>query len=82
MPKKSRHTEAQKQEALKQLESGRKTDDVAKELGISKPTLYSWKKSGKAKDSGMSQSHEVKQLRDENAKLRKMVIDLMLKHEN
>jgi putative transposase len=73
---KSRHTEAQMVAALKQVESGRKVEDVAREVGVSKHTLYSWK----AKYGGMdvSEAQEAKQLRDENARLKKLVADLSL----
>ncbi len=72
----SRHTEAQIIGALKQLEAGRKAEDVAREVGVSKHTMYAWK----AKYGGMdvSQAQEAKQLRDENTRLRKLVADLSL----
>jgi len=58
---------------------GRKVEDVAREVGVSKHTLYAWK----AKYGGMdvSQAQEAKQLRDENTKLRKLVADLSLDKE-
>jgi putative transposase len=73
---KSSHTEAQMIGALKQVEAGRKAEDVAREVGVSKHTIYAWK----AKYGGMdvSQAQEVKQLRDENARLKKLVADLSL----
>ena len=73
---KSNHTEAQMIGALKQMEAGRKAEDVAREVGVSKHTLYAWK----AKYGGMdvSQAQEAKQLRDENTRLRKLVADLSL----
>ena len=76
---KSRHTEAQMIGALKQVEAGRAVEDVARELGVSKHTLYAWK----AKYGGMdvSQAQEAKQLRDENSRLRKLVADLSLDKE-
>src|SRR5713101_4815099 len=76
---KSRHTEAQMIGALKQLEAGRKAEDVAREVGVSKHTIYAWK----AKYGGMdvSQAQETKQLRDENTRLRKLVADLSLDKE-
>ena len=40
---KSKHTEAQMIGALKQLEAGRKAEDVAREVGVSKHTIYAWK---------------------------------------
>ncbi len=65
--------------ALKQVEAGRAVEDVARELGVSKHTLYAWK----AKYGGMdvSQAQEAKQLRDENSRLRKLVADLSLDKE-
>ena len=73
---KSRHSEAQVIGALKQVEAGRKVDDVAREQGVSKHTIYAWK----AKYGGMdvSEAQEVKQLREENARLKKLVADLSL----
>jgi putative transposase len=65
--------------ALKQVEAGRAVEDVAREVGVSKHTLYAWK----AKYGGMdvSQAQEAKQLRDENNRLRKLVADLSLDKE-
>ena len=76
---KSRHTEAQMIGALKQLEAGRNAEDVGRELGVSKHTIYAWK----AKYGGMtvSEAQEAKQLRDENTKLKKLVVDLSLDKE-
>jgi putative transposase len=56
--------------ALKQMEAGRKAEDVAREVGVSKHTIYAWK----AKYGGMdvSQAQEAKQLREENTRLRKL----------
>ena len=72
----SRHSEAQIIGALKQMEAGRKAEDVARGVGVSKHTIYAWK----AKYGGMdvSQAQEAKQLRDENTRLRKLVADLSL----
>jgi len=73
---KSRHTEAEMIGALKQLEAGRKAEDVAREVGVSKHTIYAWK----TKYGGMdvSQAQEATQLRDENTRLRKLVAHLSL----
>ena len=73
---KSKHTEAQMIGALKQLEAGRKVEDVAREVGVSKHTMYAWK----AKYGGMevSEAQAAKQLRDENGRLKKLVVDLSL----
>jgi hypothetical protein len=58
----SKHTEAQIIAALKQVEAGRTADDVAREQGVSKYTIYAWK----AKYGGMevSEAEEVKHLRE------------------
>ena len=76
---KSKHTESQMIAALKQVEAGRKVEDVAQEVGVSKHTLYAWK----AKYGGMdvTEAQEAKQLRDENTRLRKLVADLSLDKE-
>src|SRR5215469_6711279 len=73
------HTEAQMIGGQRQVEAGRAVEDVAREVGVSKRTLYAWK----AKYGGMdvSQAQEAKQLRDENARLRKLVADLSLDKE-
>jgi putative transposase len=72
----TKHTEAEIIAALKQVEAGRKAEDVAREAGVSKHTIYAWK----AKYGGMdvSEAQEAKQLRDENARLKKLVADLSL----
>jgi putative transposase len=64
---------------FQQMEAGRKAEDVARQVGVSKPTLYAWK----AKYGGMdvSEAQEARQLRDENTKLRKLVADLSLDKE-
>ena len=39
----SKHTEAQMISAVKQMEAGRKAEDVAREVGVSTHTIYAWK---------------------------------------
>jgi putative transposase len=58
------------------MDAGRKVEYVAREVGISKHTLYSWK----ARYGGMevSEAQEAKQLRDENTRLKKLVAELSL----
>ena len=70
---KSRHTEAQMIGALKQVEAGRKAEDVAREVGVSKHTLYAWK----AKYGGMdvSEARRLRELEDENRKLKMIVAE-------
>ncbi len=73
---KGKHSEAQMIAALKQVEAGRKVEDVSRECGVSKHTIYAWK----SKYGGMdvSEAQEVKQLREENGRLKKLVADLSL----
>jgi putative transposase len=76
---KSRHTEAQIIAALKQVEAGRTTEEVARENGVSKHTIYAWK----AKYGGLevNEAQRLKQLEDENGRLKKLVADLSLDRE-
>ena len=75
MPK-SKHSEAAIIAALQQLDAGRKAAEVAREVGVSTYTIYAWK----AKYGGMdaSEAQEAKQLRDENARLKRLVAELSL----
>ena len=75
MPK-SKHSEPAILAALQQIDAGRKAAEVAREVGVSQYTIYAWK----AKYGGMnvSEIQEAKQLRDENARLRKLVANLSL----
>lgn len=74
-----KHSEAVMIGALKQLEAGRRAEDVGREVGVSKHTIYAWK----AKYGGMSvsEAQEAKRLWEENTKLRKLVADLSLDKE-
>ena len=71
-----KHSEAEIIAAVKQMEAGRAAMDVGREMGVSKYTIYAWK----AKYGGMevSEAEEVRHLRDENARLKKLVADLSL----
>lgn len=73
---KSLHTEAQIIAAVKQVEAGRKADEVAREMGLSKHTIYAWKQ--KYGGLEVAEAQELKQLRDENARLKRLVADLSL----
>jgi putative transposase len=74
--KKSRFTETQIIAAIKQYESGRKSDDICREYGIAKNTFYLWRK----KYSGMDslQLKRLKELEEENRKLKQMFADVSL----
>ncbi len=62
--------------ALKQHELGMSVADITRKLGIAEATFYRWKQ--KYGDLEPSQVRELKQLRDENAKLKRIVADLSL----
>jgi putative transposase len=77
--RKSKHTEAAIIAALKQVEAGRKVEDVAREVGVSKHTLYAWK----AKYGGLevNEAQRLRSLEDENSRLKRLVADLSLDRE-
>ena len=74
--KKSKFTEAQIVFAIKQSETVVKVDKVCRKLGISEATFYAWKK--KYGRLGVSELRELRQLKEENARLKQMVADLSL----
>ncbi len=74
--KKSRFTEQQIAFALKQQEVGTPVDEICRKMGISDATLYKWKK--KYSGLGPSELLRLKQLEEENAKLKRLVADLSL----
>ncbi len=62
--------------ALKQAELGTTADEVCRKLGISDATFYNWKK--KYGGLGPSELRRLRQLEEENTKLKKLVADLSL----
>jgi putative transposase len=78
MMKKSRYTETQIVKILKEVEAGRKVNEVCREYGISDATYYNWK----SKYGGMEASDvkRLKELEDENRRLKQMFADLSLEH--
>ncbi|VVE51033.1 transposase [Pandoraea anhela] len=74
--KKSRYTEEQIAFALKQAELGTTVAEVCRKMGISEATFYNWKK--KYGGLGVSELRRLKQLEEENARLKRMVADLSL----
>ena len=71
--KKKRFTEEQIIAVLKEHEAGMKAGDLARKHGISEATLYNWK----AKFGGMdvSDARKLKQLEDENGKLKRLLAE-------
>jgi putative transposase len=74
--KKSRYTEEQIAYALKQAETGTPVAEVLRRLGISEQTFYRWKKLYGG--LGVGELRRLKQLEDENRKLKQLVADLSL----
>ncbi len=74
--KKSRYTEEQIVGILKESEAGLSTPELCRKHGISQQTLYRWK----AKYGGLevSDAQRLRQLEDENRKLKQLVADLSL----
>ena len=77
--KKTRFTESQIVKALKEYDGGRKADDLCRGLEISKATLYNWK----AKYGGMESSDvkRLKELEEENSRLKRMYANLAMDNE-
>jgi putative transposase len=74
--KKSKFTEQQIAFALKQAESGISVEEVCRKIGVSEATFYNWKK--KYGGLGVSELRRLRQLEEENFKLKQMVADLSL----
>lgn len=76
--KKSRFSESQIVGILKEVELGAKVGDTCRKHGVSEPTYYKWK----SHYSGMTVSHlaQLRELQDENGRLKRMYADLALMH--
>ncbi|KRO70115.1 MAG: transposase [OM182 bacterium BACL3 MAG-121001-bin29] len=76
--KKSRYTESQIVKILKEVEGGRLVKEVCREYSVSDATYYNWK----AKYGGMEASDikRLKDLEDENRRLKSMFAELSLEH--
>ena len=74
--KRSRFTEEQIIAILREQETGVPVADLCRKHGLSSPTFYKWK----AKFGGMdvSEARRLRALEDENAKLKRMLADVML----
>ncbi len=77
--KKTRYTEEQIAFALKQAETGTRVEEVCRKMGISEATFYNWKK--KFAGLGVTEMRRLRQLEDENLRLKKLVADLSLDKE-
>lgn len=74
--KKSRFSEEQIAFALRQAEGGAAVRDVCRKMGVSEQTYYRWKK--KFAGMGVAEVRRLKQLEEENRKLKQLVADLSL----
>jgi putative transposase len=74
--KRSKFTEEQMLFALKQAETAQVVGDVCRQMGISEATFYVWKK--RYANLGVLELRELRQLRDENGRLKRLVADLTL----
>lgn len=77
--KRKRFTEAQIHGVLKESEAGMATPELCRKHGISQNTFYRWK----SKYGGMelNDMHRMRQLEDENARLKRLVADQALENQ-
>lgn len=74
--KKSRFMEEQIAFALRQAETGTRVEEICQKMGISDATFYSWRK--EFGGLGVSELRRLRQLEEENRKLKQLVADLSL----
>ena len=77
--KKTKFTETQIVKAIQEHEAGRKAEDICRELGITTAAFYKWRQ----RYGGMEASDvkKLKELEEENSRLKKMYANLSLVHE-
>jgi putative transposase len=75
MPRKG-HSEEEIVRALRQAEGGQKMSEICREMGVSQQAFYSWKR--RYAGLALSELRELRQLREENRKLKTLVADLTL----
>jgi putative transposase len=74
--RKTRFTEEQISFAMRQAESGTPVVEVCRKIGVSEQTFYRWKR--KYVGMGVAELRRIRQLEEENRKLKKIVADLSL----
>lgn len=76
---KKRYTEEQIIGILKEYDGGKKASDIVRERGITEQTFYRWK----SKFGGMevNEAKRLKQLEEENRRLKEMIADLSLENK-
>ena len=70
------HTEEQIVAVLRQVEAGARVAEVCRKVGISEATYYLWKR--QYSGVGVSELRELRQLREENGRLKRLVADLSM----
>jgi putative transposase len=70
------HSEEEILRVLREAESGDTVVEICRKHGVSQQTFYLWKK--KYSGLGLNELRELRQLREENAKLKRLVADLSL----
>lgn len=73
---KNSHTEEQIVAVLRQVEAGAKVAEICRKVGISQATYYLWKR--QYSGVGVSELRELRQLREENGRLKRLVADLSM----
>ena len=74
--KRSRFSEEQIAYALRQSESGTPVSEVCRQLGVAEATFFRWKK--RFAGLGVAELRRLRQLEEENRKLKQLVADLSL----
>ncbi len=74
--RKSQFSQEQIVMALRQAESGTRVTEICRKLGVSEATFYRWKK--RYGSLGVSELRDLRQLKDENRRLKGLVADLSL----
>lgn len=74
--KKSKFTPSQIASILKSFDEGKSLDELIREHGISRPTFYQWRKKYGGMDA--KELKRIKELEEENARLKKMYANLAL----
>lgn len=77
--KRNKFSESQIVKAIKEHESGKSAADICRELGIHQGTFYNWKKKYSGMDS--QELKRLKELEEENRRLKQMYADLALDHK-
>ncbi len=77
--KKTRFTETQIVKAIQEHENGRRAEDLCRELGITTAAFYKWRQRYGGLD--VNELKRVKELEDENSRLKRMYANLSLVHE-